>query len=172
MSRHWLERPPMLYRMRRLKSACPRRQIPGQIPLDAPREADALHRYRPGQQNAHTAANSRTHTRPPISFLMLVAAYATADTENRTQPRAHPCRFCWQTHTRHGRAFPGEVPHKITVAARLRDSISKTRGYRNLVGHFAGKRPAMTCMCLPAKATRMRARLRAVFGISGCISGD
>src|SRR6266511_1078509 len=120
MSRHWLERPPMLYRMRRLKSACPRRQIP----LDAPREADALHRYRPGQQNAHTAANSRTHTRPPISFLMLVAAYATADTENRTHPRAHPCRFCWQTHTRHGRAFPGEVPHKITVAARLRDSIS------------------------------------------------
>jgi hypothetical protein len=81
-------------------------QIPGQIPLDAPREADALHRYRPGQQNAHTAANSRTHTRPPISFLMLVAAYATADTENRTHPRAHPCRFCWQTHTRHGRAFP------------------------------------------------------------------
>jgi hypothetical protein len=56
---------------------------------------------------------------------MLVAAYATADTENRTHARAHPCRFCWQTHTRHGRAFPGEVPHKITVAARLRDSIDR-----------------------------------------------
>src|SRR6266545_4381967 len=71
-----------------------------QIPLDAPREADALHRYRPGQQNAHTAANSRTHTRPPISFLMLVAAYATADTENRTQRRPHRWRvrrerFSW-----------------------------------------------------------------------------
>src|SRR6266545_221239 len=71
-----------------------------------------------------TVQASRTHTRPLISFLMLVAAYATADTENRTHARAHPCRFCWQTHTRHGRVFPGEVPHKITVAARLRESIS------------------------------------------------
>src|SRR5205809_93235 len=29
----------LLYRMRRLEFACPRRQIPGQIPLDAPRES-------------------------------------------------------------------------------------------------------------------------------------
>jgi hypothetical protein len=43
-----LERTPMLYRMLRLESACHRRQIPGQIPLNAAREADALHRYRPG----------------------------------------------------------------------------------------------------------------------------
>src|SRR5262249_35031333 len=56
ISHRWLERPPMRYRMRRLESACPRRQIPGQIPVDTSREADALHRYRSGQQNAHTAA--------------------------------------------------------------------------------------------------------------------
>jgi hypothetical protein len=64
-----------------------------------------------------------------------------------------------------------EAEDKPTALTWL-EVISKTRGYRNLVGHFAGKRPAMTCMCLPAKATRMRARVRAVFGISGCISGD
>jgi hypothetical protein len=46
ISHHWLEWPPMLYRMRRLESACHRGQIP--TPLNAPLEADALHRYRPG----------------------------------------------------------------------------------------------------------------------------
>jgi hypothetical protein len=37
-----------------------------------------------------------------------------------------------------------EAEDKPTALTWL-EVISKTRGYRNLVGHFAGKRPAISC---------------------------